>query len=671
HMRLKRSLVPTPVLEERDPSLINLPIPLPSIPILTPILQPLIGGSNSGGGGGGGSGGSGSGGSSGSGSGGSGGSGSGGSGSGGSGGSGGDPPTTPAQQPTTANSPPASTPTSSGGDGGSGSSGSGGSGSGSSGSGGSGSSGSGSSGSGSGTAGSGSSGSGSSGSGSGSSGSGTGGSGTSGSGSGGGDAGGSSASTGSGGSGGGILTAGGGSTPSGSAGAASPSGSSGSGGVGGIINAGSGTSSSALNVNDGSGGQATALSALSAPAVASTTSVIPASGTNPASTVVVAVSTPGVTGTALTLSGPAGSSGTGSVNSSNSSAAAKHGMSGGAVAGIVIALLLILGGIAVVVMRRRTNAKRNARMDEWAGTASLTSAGSSTNRTADGTIGTGNRSARSSFATNFDHGLQFRVESPAFTGPEFNFDALSAAATASGPTVPPMAEVRTGTLVNTARFSSSSSNSSQSQHSQYLDVPNVPVSPPVAASPMSVRPFSPSEAFSFPKPPAEASSETDWLNRSHPNSPIESMRTLTPQKAAAKRHSANMEINDRSFAPPMPNPFSDPAPETSPFTDAAALSATRASLTPEELSNAPIEVVRRPFAPTLEDEVAAVPGDRVRVVKVFDDGWAYVENVATFAQGLIPIDCLREAGEELPAFLASKRVSSMSNASAVNFGDAM
>jgi hypothetical protein len=56
----------------------------------------------------------------------------------------------------------------------------------------------------------------------------------------------------------------------------------------------------------------------------------------------------------------------------------------------------------------------------------------------------------------------------------------------------------------------------------------------------------------------------------------------------------------------------------------------------------------------------------------FDDGWASVvkvpapgsgggnEDDASVAdnRGLIPIDCLREAGQELPAFIASKRVSS-------------
>jgi hypothetical protein len=78
-----------------------------------------------------------------------------------------------------------------------------------------------------------------------------------------------------------------------------------------------------------------------------------------------------------------------------------------------------------------------------------------------------------------------------------------------------------------------------------------------------------------------------------------------------------------------------------------------------------IEVVRRPFIPTLPDELAVKPGDNVRVLHSFDDGWALVEMVGTGfstmnqqGRGLIPIDCLREPGQELPAFIASKRVSS-------------
>ena len=69
-------------------------------------------------------------------------------------------------------------------------------------------------------------------------------------------------------------------------------------------------------------------------------------------------------------------------------------------------------------------------------------------------------------------------------------------------------------------------------------------------------------------------------------------------------------------------------------------------------------------AATLSDEMAVHRGDVIRVLQAFDDGWVQVEKISVAnagtvgERGLIPIDCLREAGEALPSFLASKRVSS-------------
>jgi len=127
------------------------------------------------------------------------------------------------------------------------------------------------------------------------------------------------------------------------------------------------------------------------------------------------------------------------------------------------------------------------------------------------------------------------------------------------------------------------------------------------STPMSVRPFTPSETFSFPKPPT--------LSRS-----ISNAASLA--------------------SPTTANPFSDP-----PGLD--------------------IETVRRPFEPTLHDEIQVSVGERVRVSKVFDDGWVLIEKFpmeepgkgkAKQIQGLIPVDCLRAENQDLPEFLASKRV---------------
>jgi hypothetical protein len=216
-----------------------------------------------------------------------------------------------------------------------------------------------------------------------------------------------------------------------------------------------------------------------------------------------------------------------------------------------------------------------------------------------------------------------------------------------------MAEVRnrSGTLANTGSSSPSrySNGSNHSITSQYLDVPGMPAPPPEVTTPMSVRPFSPSESFSFPKPPQPPSAsdhETDWLASSPTG---DSGRILTPNQVGAFNSNNNAVVANPAdnIGGPISNPFSDPS------VDAGT------SLSPEpDTEFAPVEVIRRPFAPTLDDEMSVMPGNSVRVVKAFDDGWAYVEMVGTTAKGLIPIDCMREAGEELPAFLASKRVSS-------------
>jgi len=159
---------------------------------------------------------------------------------------------------------------------------------------------------------------------------------------------------------------------------------------------------------------------------------------------------------------------------------------------------------------------------------------------------------------------------------------------------------------------------------------------------MSVRPFSPSESFMFPKPPgSKDDNETDWLALSLPNTPAaEAGRTITPKQIGLL--STTSTAIDSNIGLTFTNPFdsvANPTAETN-------------------TEFAPVEAIRRPFVPTLDDELGVTPGDSVHVVKVFDDGWAYVEKVGSGAKGLIPVDCMRGAGENLPAFLASKRVSS-------------
>ncbi|KAF9240210.1 hypothetical protein BU15DRAFT_45948 [Melanogaster broomeanus] len=246
------------------------------------------------------------------------------------------------------------------------------------------------------------------------------------------------------------------------------------------------------------------------------------------------------------------------------------------------------------------------------------------------------------------------------------------------PELPPMAELheRNSLLISTAgavarreSMNSMMSNGSNTD-TQYLLVPsNQNLVEPL--TPMSVRPFSPSESFAFPKPPApQQAAAGDWSSNRLSNS---SFFSSGGQGVISRKSSAAtlIQINTppRAFTTdlspvtvltptaPMYPPVAVANPAVDPFADPAA-----------QPGFEDIEVVRRPFMPTLDDELSVHPGDRVRVLQVFDDGWAFVEKVVgpglehndRIDRGLIPVDCLREAGQALPAFLAQKRVSSYS-----------
>lgn len=99
------------------------------------------------------------------------------------------------------------------------------------------------------------------------------------------------------------------------------------------------------------------------------------------------------------------------------------------------------------------------------------------------------------------------------------------------------------------------------------------------------------------------------------------------------------------------DPFADPAESTDTHTTETYETADTLGL-----HFAPIETIRRPFMPTNGDEIRVEPGDTVRVVRRFDDGWAYAENRNSGLRGLFPIDCLRDANQDLPEFLAEKQL---------------
>ncbi|OAX33679.1 hypothetical protein K503DRAFT_700024 [Rhizopogon vinicolor AM-OR11-026] len=179
---------------------------------------------------------------------------------------------------------------------------------------------------------------------------------------------------------------------------------------------------------------------------------------------------------------------------------------------------------------------------------------------------------------------------------------------------------------------------------------------------MSVRPFSPSESFAFPKPPPgpeqKASISFPFGSNAHGhNSPSSSATTLIQIHSPPPIFNSNLlPSTPAAYLHPPPSASLSSSPtiplntSSNPFADPAK---------PEIYD---VETIRRPFNPSLDDELSVSFGDKVRVMKVFDDGWAFVEkqcdSLDRNESGLIPVDCLREAGQALPAFLAQKRVSS-------------
>jgi hypothetical protein len=56
-----------------------------------------------------------------------------------------------------------------------------------------------------------------------------------------------------------------------------------------------------------------------------------------------------------------------------------------------------------------------------------------------------------------------------------------------------------------------------------------------------------------------------------------------------------------------------------------------------------VSVVKRTFVPSLPDELSINNGDQVRVLSVYDDGWALCEKVSSGEKGVVPQECLDTA----------------------------
>lgn len=265
-------------------------------------------------------------------------------------------------------------------------------------------------------------------------------------------------------------------------------------------------------------------------------------------------------------------------------------------------------------------------------------------------IPAGTQTARSSFVTTVDHSESSR---PTYVIPPFP-PAMAEMGRGNVSRPPALLINLEGNGNNNLEENRYSIGSAGSDHSQYLIVhhrnsmnPDLQV-----PTPMSVRPFSPSESFAFPKPPEPVAAASGSVSiaggSSRPTSSATSV-TLAPPLPPGLPSIPSLVplvVSNATKSPSSTNPFED---STTPTIDYPYLDIS-------------VEVVRRPFKPTLPDELAVKLGERVRVLHTFDDGWGLVEKVGRDGReeesGVIPMDCLRKAGEELEELGTGTRSSS-------------
>ncbi|KAF7792588.1 hypothetical protein EIP86_003682 [Pleurotus ostreatoroseus] len=358
---------------------------------------------------------------------------------------------------------------------------------------------------------------------------------------------------------------------------------------------------------------------------------------------------PGTTGNGSTGS-PPGTPG------STSSDTEHHGVSTGVIAAIAVVASLLLLGLVVFTCRRCFISKRSARRGHWFRAHSVYGGGISSS----GYFRQRAPSVRSSFGTSYENQPIPTSPPPIPTPSDWSPPSSPMAQTANRPVsytvASKTASSSSATFHDASEMESLNGNSRASIHSRSSETFSTPQILFVPArgvanegdesiltapgTPISVRPFSPTERWSFPKPPSARLPDSALYPAHSP---------------AASPTPGSMGTSDYVTAPDHGDPFADPDPDNS-----VDMHTTESFNTVDTTSVhfLPVETVFRPFVPTRDDELAVVSGDTVHVVKRYDDGWAYAVNRSTGQRGLFPIDCLRMADQDLPAFLAAKRISS-------------
>jgi hypothetical protein len=332
-----------------------------------------------------------------------------------------------------------------------------------------------------------------------------------------------------------------------------------------------------------------------------------------------------------------------------------HQLSSGGIAAIIVVVLVLFVTlpITVIILRRRSKIHRVDRRTKWwfATTRASQLYGDGVTEQL---IPPGTQTARSSFGTTIDHS---ESNPPTYVIPPFPpAMAEMGRGNASRPALVINLEGNGNNNLGENRYSTGSAGS---DHSQYLIINHRSSANTEAATPMSVRPFSPSESFAFPKPPEPVVAGSVPLSAvGSPPRPmsIASAMLITPPLLSLLPPGLPSTPSYVPFI--FPNTRKSPSPITNPFEDPTTPTIDNSS---SYLNTIPVEVVRRPFEPTLPDELAVELNDRVRVLHRYDDGWGLVEMVGREEErgvtGVIPMDCLRTV-EELEELETGTRSSS-------------
>ncbi|KAK7455119.1 hypothetical protein VKT23_010989 [Stygiomarasmius scandens] len=69
-------------------------------------------------------------------------------------------------------------------------------------------------------------------------------------------------------------------------------------------------------------------------------------------------------------------------------------------------------------------------------------------------------------------------------------------------------------------------------------------------------------------------------------------------------------------------------------------------VTPTTNAASSLVTVRCTFVPTMQDELQITPGDTLRILQWYDDGWASCIKTSTGEEGMVPVECFEPVGKE-------------------------